>query len=86
MSVYEHQQGTYKSYRVARSVEGKLRQRYFPRDEQGLLDAKALDREWEAEQHSAQRSFTGYRARWRREPAKVDVTATSSRITSRKSA
>ncbi len=72
MSVYEHKQGTYKSYRVARSVEGKLRQKYFPFSEDGLLEAKKLDQEWAAEQAFAQTSFTGYKARWRREPAQAE--------------
>ena len=71
MSVYEHEQGSYKSYRVARSVNGKLRQKYFPRSEDGLAAAKELDKEWADEQARAQLSFTGMKARWRREPASV---------------
>lgn len=71
MSVYEHEQGSYKSYRVARSVNGKLRQKYFPRSDDGLAAAKVLDQEWADEQAKAQLSFTGMKARWRREPAAV---------------
>ena len=81
MSVYEHKQGTYKSYRVARSVEGKLRQKYFPLSEDGLQAAKKLDQEWADEQATAQTNFTGYRARWRREPAKAER-ATESKTSS----
>lgn len=69
VSVYEHEQGSYKSYRVARSVNGKLRQKYFPRSDDGLAAAKELDKEWANEQAQAQMSFTGMKARWRREPA-----------------
>lgn len=71
MSVYEHEQGSYKSYRVARSVNGKLRQKYFPRSDDGLAAARELDKEWADEQARAQLSFTGMKARWRREPASV---------------
>ena len=68
MSVYEHEQGSYKSYRVARSVNGKLRQKYFPRSDEGLNAARELDKEWADEQAKAQMSFSGMKARWRREP------------------
>ena len=53
MSVYEHQQGTYRSYRVARSVDGHLKQAYFPRTDQGFASANKLDDEWAAEQEEA---------------------------------
>lgn len=66
MSVYAHQQGSYTSVRVARSVNGKLRQKYFPRSEEGWKAAYALDREWEKEQAQAQLGFTGLQSRWRR--------------------
>ena len=70
MAVYEHRQkdryGTYKSYRVARSVDGITRQKYFPFTAAGKKKAEALDEQWEQEQAEAQRHFTGIRARWRR--------------------
>lgn len=78
MSVYEHEQGSYKSYRVARSVNGKLRQKYFPRSEDGLSAARDLDKEWADEQAKAQMSFSGMKARWRREPAAAQPTAADS--------
>lgn len=76
MSVYEHEQGSYKSYRVARSVNGKLRQRYFPRSDDGLAAANELDKEWADEQATAQMGFTGMKARWRREPKAVQTETT----------
>ena len=66
MSVYAHQQGTYTSIRVARSVNGKLRQKYFPRSEEGWKAARELDRQWEEEQARAQLGFKGLQSRWRR--------------------
>ncbi len=77
MSVYEHEQGSYKSYRVARSVNGKLRQKYFPRSDEGLSAARELDEEWAAEQAQAQMSFSGMKARWRREPAAAQASSQS---------
>ncbi len=68
MSIYEHKQGKYTSYRVARSVNGVLRQKYFPMTRDGLAEARNLDDEWAAEQADAQTRFTGARSRWRREP------------------
>ena len=83
MSVYLHEQGSYKSYRVARSVDGKLRQRYFARTEQGLKQAKAVDQEWANEQAQAQMNFSGMKARWRREPASAGSKTPSSTHTRR---
>ncbi len=68
MSVYRHQQGSYRSYRVARSVNGELRQAYFPRTRDGLKRAKALDAKWSSEQSRAQRNFTGPARRWSPKP------------------
>lgn len=70
MSVYKHEQGTYRSYRVARSVNGKLRQAYFPRTRKGYRSAKELDEEWQLDQESAQESFTGPALRWRNDKSK----------------
>ena len=53
MSVYEHAQGSYRAYRVARSVNGKLRQAYFPRTNTGHLQAQSLDSKWAEEQAKA---------------------------------
>ncbi len=85
MSVYEHEQGSYKSYRVARSVNGKLRQKYFPRSEDGLNAARELDKEWAEEQARAQMSFSGMKARWRREPAAAQPTTVESSDSQRRS-
>ena len=68
MSVYRHQQGSYRSYRVARSVNGELRQAYFPRTRDGLKRAKAQDAKWSSEQSRAQRKFTGPARRWTPKP------------------
>ncbi|SVC12327.1 uncharacterized protein METZ01_LOCUS265181, partial [marine metagenome] len=68
MSVYRHQQGSYRSYRVARSVNGELRQAYFPRTRDGLKKAKAQDARWSTEQSRAQRKFTGPARRWSPKP------------------
>ena len=68
MSVYRHQQGSYRSYRVARSVDGELRQAYFPRTRDGLKKAKAQDAKWSSEQSRAQRHFTGPARRWSPKP------------------
>ena len=68
MSIYEHKQGKYTSYRVARSVNGVLRQKYFPMTRAGLTEARNLDDQWASEQADAQTRFTGARSRWRREP------------------
>lgn len=71
MSIYEHKQGKYTSYRVARSVNGVLRQKYFPMTSAGLVEARNLDDQWAAEQAEAQTKFTGARSRWRREPVQA---------------
>jgi len=42
MSVYEHIQGKYKSYREAISVDGVIKQNYFPHTPKGLKEAKKL--------------------------------------------
>ena len=84
MSVYEHEQGSYKSYRVARSVNGKLRQKYFPRSEDGLNAARELDQEWAEEQAQAQMSFSGMKSRWRREPVAAQP-QTGERVEERRS-
>ncbi|MCY4657085.1 MAG: hypothetical protein OXC80_09760 [Gammaproteobacteria bacterium] len=55
MSVYEHQQGTYQSYRVARSINGQLRQAYFPRTQDGYQEAQQRDQQWAQEQLEARR-------------------------------
>ncbi|MCE2437032.1 MAG: hypothetical protein J4F97_03360 [Pseudomonadales bacterium] len=64
MSVYKHEQGTYRSYRVARSINGKLHQAYFPRSRDGWRKAKELDQQWAEQQATAQRKFTGSAMRW----------------------
>ena len=74
MSVYKHEQGSYRSYRVARSVNGKLRQKYFPRSEDGFAEAQKLDQAWAEEQAQAQMSFSGLKARWRKQPQAVSPT------------
>ena len=58
MAVYELNNG--QLLRVARSIDGKLRQHYFSliglnktRQRQVFKEAKALDEEWEAEQEKA---------------------------------
>lgn len=66
MSIYEHRQGSYESYRVARSVNGELRQKYFPRTSKGKIAAEQLDQEWANEQHQAQDHFSGTALRWSR--------------------
>lgn len=76
MSVYKHQQGNYQSYRVARSVDGKLCQEYFPRTRQGLADAKKRDEELARDQERAQQFFTGPALRWQKKPKKVERRAT----------
>ena len=72
MSVYKHQQGSYVSYRVARSVDGKLKQEYFPRTRQGLADAKKRDQELAQEQERAQQYFSGPALRWQKQPKRVN--------------
>ncbi|MYD44141.1 MAG: hypothetical protein F4W90_09670 [Gammaproteobacteria bacterium] len=71
MSVYKHQQGNYQSYRVARSVDGKLCQEYFPRTRKGLAEAKKRDEELARDQERAQQFFTGPALRWQKKPKKV---------------
>lgn len=77
MSVYEHQQGSYTSYRVARSVDGKLIQYYFPRTRKGFAEAKKRDKELAKEQARAQEFFSGPALRWQKKPKKVGQSTTS---------
>ena len=81
MSVYKHQQGNYQSYRVARSVDGKLCQEYFPRTRKGYQEAKKRDEELARDQERAQQFFTGPALRWQKKPKKVErrTTATKSK-------
>ena len=81
MSVYKHQQGNYQSYRVARSVDGKLCQEYFPRTRKGYQEAKKRDEELARDQERAQQFFTGPALRWQKKPKKVErrPTATKSK-------
>ena len=72
MSVYKHQQGNYQSYRVARSVDGKLCQEYFPRTRKGYQEAKKRDEELARDQERAQQFFTGPALRWQKKPKKVE--------------
>ena len=74
MSVYKHHQGNYQSYRVARSVDGRLCQEYFPRTRQGYSDAKKRDAELTRDQERAQQFFTGPALRWQKKPKKVERT------------
>ena len=64
MAVYKHQQGSYRSYRVARSVNGELQQKYFPRTRDGYRKAKAHDEKLARAQVRAQKKFTGPSRRW----------------------
>ena len=76
MTVYKHEQRKkglrrdgkpyklYKKYRVARFVNGKMRQDYFPRTRKGFQEAKELDDKWREEAHEAAKEFTGPAARW----------------------
>ena len=80
MSVYKHQQGSYSSYRVARSVDGKLKQEYFPRTRQGLADAKRRDEELAQEQEKAQQYFSGPALRWQKQPKRVTKVATKTAV------
>ena len=77
MSVYKHQQGSYRSYRVARSIDGELHQAYFPRTREGYRKAKAQDEKWERAQKRAQRKFTGPARRWAPKPASTKRAAAS---------
>ena len=79
MSVYKHQQGNYQSYRVARSVDGKLCQEYFPRTRKGYQEAKKRDEELARDQERAQQFFTGPALRWQKKPRKVERRATASK-------
>lgn len=79
MSVYKHQQGNYQSYRVARSVDGKLCQEYFPRTRQGYADAKKRDEELARDQERAQQFFTGPALRWQKKPKKAGRQTTAAR-------
>lgn len=85
MSVYKHQQGNYQSYRVARSVDGKLCQEYFPRTRKGYQEAKKRDEELARDQERAQQFFTGPALRWQKKPKKVErrTSAAKSRSTLR---
>ena len=76
MSVYKHQQGNYQSYRVARSVDGKLCQEYFPRTRKGYQEAKKRDEELARDQERAQQFFTGPALRWQKKPKKVERRST----------
>ena len=73
MSVYKHEQGTYRSYRVARSISGHLRQQYFPRTREGLNQAKELDKEWEQEQSKARKRFGRDVKQWRKPKRPLSV-------------
>lgn len=77
MSVYKHQQGNYLSYRVARSVDGKLYQFYFPRTRKGLVEAKKRDEELAKDQERAQQFFTGPALRWQKKAKKVEKKAST---------
>ncbi len=77
MSVYKHQQGSYQSYRVARSVDGKLCQEYFPRTRKGYQEAKKRDEELARAQERAQQFFTGPALRWQKKVKKTDHRAQS---------
>ena len=77
MSIYEHKQGSYESYRVARSVDGKLRQEYFPKTRKGLAAARKRDKELASEQENAQQFFTGPALRWQKKPKRVTTSTTS---------
>ena len=86
MSVYKHQQGSYRSYRVARSVNGELRQAYFPRTREGLKAAKEQDEKWSSQQTRAQKSFTGPARRWSPKPKVKRASAKSKAAPKRKAA
>ena len=79
MSVYKHQQGNYQSYRVARSVDGKLCQEYFPRTRKGYQEAKKRDEELARDQERAQQFFTGPALRWQKKPKKVERRSTAAK-------
>ena len=79
MSVYKHQQGNYQSYRVARSVDGKLCQEYFPRTRKGYQEAKKRDEELARDQERAQQFFTGPALRWQKKPKKVERRAATAK-------
>ena len=79
MSVYKHKQGNYVSYRVARSVDGKLKQAYFPRTRKGLIEAKKHDEELAKDQERAQQFFTGPALRWQKKPKQVEKNSVTSR-------
>ena len=76
MTVYEHKQqakgkrqdgkprAVYRAYRVARSVDGSLRQQYFPFTEKGKRDAEKLDNKWRKEALAIAKFFSGPAARW----------------------
>lgn len=81
MSVYKHQQGNYRSYRVARSVDGKLCQEYFPRTRKGYQEAKKRDEELARDQERAQQFFTGPALRWQRKTPKSQRSSASSKAT-----
>ena len=73
MSVYEHQQGSYRAFRVARSIAGHLRQAYFSRTDEGLKQARQLDEQWAQEQKHSRNSprSTPNRTIQKRGPTKV---------------
>ena len=68
MGVYEHQLGDWRAYRVARSIDGKLHQAYFPHTREGRREAIRFDDALAKKQASVQKYFTGYAARWNSSP------------------
>ncbi|MDA1074088.1 MAG: hypothetical protein O3A63_04910 [Proteobacteria bacterium] len=64
MAVYKHEQGSYKAYRVSRSVNGERVQKYFPRTREGFKEAKEADLKLEKQQSRAAKKFTGSARRW----------------------
>ena len=78
MTVYNHKQEykskkgkpsyTYKAYRVARSVNGKLIQDYFPFTKKGQKEAEAYDNKLKEDQARFQKEWNagtpGGKGRW----------------------
>ena len=56
MSIYDHRQGAYHAWRVAVSIDGQMRQEYFPYNKQGYRDACQLEKIWKKEQKDANAS------------------------------
>lgn len=73
MGVYAHEAKRWKGWRVARHVDGDLRQKYFAHEERDAADR--LDAQWKREQDRAQQSFrpNSFRARWRRDESGKQV-------------